>query len=317
MVKISKRCKRCLLSEAHGELTNGYCQLCLGSKEAFSQEENSVEISADVKEKFDRIIEGSIDPNNQYDALLMLSGGKDSAYILHQMKSEYPGMKILCLFVNNGFSSSFALKNVQHVTEKLKVDLIVSNTRIDEFKDAFRKAFLSLKGRGSYGVVDFTDGEMIFQTGQQVAQKLGIGLIIGGLSWVQVQMIVGTDDFQLIEEGKPRIVFPLAVWRTDEQDIRRLVKAAGLLLPGSESPIVSNNDLILTMSAIDVLNLGYCSFEPEFAQLIREGKTDRKTWLHIFELLEYATTRGYLKKDIESNLKKLDLSLDQVVKEIK
>ena len=315
MVRISKRCERCLLSEAHGKLSNGYCQLCLTSKETSALEKTPVEVSADIKEKFDRTVKGYIDPNNQYDALVMLSGGKDSAYILHKIKNNYPALKILCLFVNNGFSSPFALKNVQYVTDKLKTDLIISNSRIDEFKAAFRKAFISLEGRGSYGVVDFTDGEMIFQTGQQVAQKLGIGLIIGGLSWVQVQMIVGTDDFQLVKEGRPRIVFPLAVWRTDEQEIRHIVKTKGLLLPGSDSPVVSNNDLILTMSAIDVLNLGYCSFEPEFAQLIREGKTDRKTWLHLFELLEYATIRGYLKKDIEANLKKLNLSLDQIVKE--
>lgn len=30
------------------------------------------------------------------------------------------------------------------------------------------------------------------------------------------------------------------------------------------------------MSVVDVLNNGYCSFEPEFAQLVREGKTEKK-----------------------------------------
>jgi hypothetical protein len=68
------------------------------------------------------------------------------------------------------------------------------------------------------------------------------------------------------------------------------------------------------MSVVDILNNGYCSFEPEFAQLVREGKADRKTWLHIFELLEFATRRGLLAKDTREGLRKLNLSLSDVVR---
>jgi hypothetical protein len=131
---------------------------------------------------------------------------------------------------------------------------------------------------------------------------------------VQVQRILGKDDFEIVQDSAPHLVFPLAVWRTNEQEIRRIVRSADLLPKGSDSPIVSNNVLIMTMSAVDVMNLGYCSFEPEFAQLVREGKTDRSTWLHIFELLEFATRMGAFDREITQTLARLDLSLSDVVK---
>src|SRR6185295_7121682 len=140
-----------------------------------------------------------------------------------------------------------------------------------------------------------------------------IPLMLAGLSWVQLKKIFDTDDFKLASSNGVLTVFPLAVWRTHEQEIRATVRALNLMLPGSDSPIVSNNDLILSMSVIDVLNNGYCSFEPEFAQLVRQGKTDRKTWLHTFELLEFATRKGFLSKDLQIGLRKLNLSLADVM----
>lgn len=310
-VKISKRCKTCILSEKCVPLTNGLCDQCVKSK-VINKE--SLEATPQTKLHFEQTIQSYIQNNNRYDGLLLLSGGKDSAYILHRLKMEFPKLKILAVMINNGFSSPVAISNAKNVAEKLKTDFFIANSNIDDFSQAFRKAFLSLNGRGSSGVVDFTDGQLIFQIGQQIACDLKIPLVIGGLSWVQVQNIVGINHFELIERKEVKIIFPLAVWRTHEQEIRKNVRDLGLLPKGSDSPIVSNNNLITTMSAIDVLNNGYCSFEPEFAQMIREGKTDRKIWLHLFELLEYATTRGLLNKELKETLSKLNLLQSDLVK---
>jgi hypothetical protein len=250
----------------------------------------------------------------QYDALLLLSGGKDSAYILHRMREEFPELRLLCLTVNNGFMSPTAISSAQFVSAKLKTDLLVCNDCVDEFAAVLRKAFVSLQGRGSYGVVDFADGELIYKIGQRIANELEIPLVLAGLTWVQLQRIVGQDDFQIVQPTGPRMVFPLAVWRPEEQEIRRTVRALKLLPPGSDSPLTSNSSLILAMSAVDVLNNGYCSFEPEFAQLVREGKADRKTWLHTFELLEWATSKGYFHQQIEQALGRLGLTLGDVVR---
>lgn len=270
-------------------------------------------VDLEVASQFNKTL-NAINSDGKYQALLLLSSGKDSAYILDRLKIEFPNLKILCLFVNNGFSSSFAIKNIIHITNKLKTDLIISNDFVNEFYDSFRNAFINLNGQGSSGVVDKSDGDKIFEIGKNIASQMNIPYVIGGLSWTQVRQILNCHDFILKEENKPSLLFPLAVWQTNENEIRKYVRNKGLVLKGTDSPIVSNNDLIVTMCAIDVLNKGYCSFEPEFAQMIREKKAVRKDWLYNFEMLEFATLKGLLKKDIENTLGKLGLQLNDVLK---
>jgi hypothetical protein len=269
-------------------------------------------VTAEVAQQFAQLVTAHINAE-PYHAALLLSGGKDSAYILHRMQQAFPDLRMLCVCVNNGFMSPVALKNVTHVAEKLGVDLLVVNSCKQRFARVLRQAFLDLKGRGSYGVVDKADGDLIFEIGRQVALDRKIPLMLGGLSWVQLEKIFGTKDFTLAQQEGVLSIFLLAVWRTNEQEIRSIVRTLKLLLPGSDSPIVSNNALITATSVIDVLNRGYCSFEPEFAQLVREGKTDRKTWLHTFELLEFATRKGFLARDVNTALGKLGLTLADVV----
>lgn len=312
-VRKSPRCKICILSNKCVKITDGICELCQQFKNSAQKAPLEIEAPPEMNAQFDQILK-SISHNKKYHVLLMLSGGKDSAYILDRLKIEYPNLRILCLFVNNGFSSIFATKNAFYVADKLNTDLIISNDEVPNFYKTFRDAFLNLNGQGSSGVIDFADGSKIFDIGKQVAKDLNIPYIIGGLSWVQVTQIIKINTFIEEKPDSPSIIFPLAVWRPNEQDIRDYVRKKELLIKGSDNPIVSNNDLIVAMCAIDVLNSGYCSFEPEFAQMIREGKTDRKIWLHNFELLEYATTRGYLNKDINNTLAKLNLKLSDVIK---
>jgi hypothetical protein len=154
---------------------------------------------------------------------------------------------------------------------------------------------------------------MIFDVGCRAAADQGIPLVLSGLSWVQLQHIVGIGGDSFTLGDVPRQVFPLAVWRTGEQEIRAEVRRRGLVLPGHDSPLATNSDLVLPMSVVDVLNLGYCSFEPEFAQLAREGKTDRRLWRGVFESLEHGVRTGRLVADADRVLARLGLTVGQVV----
>lgn len=309
----SKRCNLCILSEKYVKITNGFCPEC-SQYNPKSISDAPLSKSEDSKtSQFNQLL-NSFDPQKKYHVLFMLSGGKDSAYILDRLKNEFPKLKILCLFVNNGFSSDFAIKNILHITNKLKVDVMISNDYVNDFYNSFRNAFINLNGKGSSGLVDKADGDKIFEIGKIIASQMNIPYVIGGLSWTQVRQILNCHDFILKDENKPSLIFPLAIWQTKENEIRKYVRSKGLVLKGSDSPIVSNNELIVTMCAIDVLNNGYCSFEPEFAQMIREKKALRKEWLYNFEMLEFATLKGLLKKDIENTLNKLGLQLKDVLK---
>jgi hypothetical protein len=251
--------------------------------------------------------------HGRYDALLLLSGGKDSAFVLHRMRSAFPALRLLCLTVDNGFLAPVALTNAAYTARALGTDLLIVRSRTREFAGTLRNAFLSLNGKGAYSVVDFADGTLIYQVGREVAQELGIPLVIGGLSWVQLEHIFGTSGFELPGAGPVRTFCPLAVWRVNEQTIRAAVRALSLLPPGQDSPLATNSPLVAAMCVVDILTLGYCSFEPEFAQLVREGKTDRQLWLHLFELAEYLTWKGPLQAEANRVLGRLGLSLNQVV----
>ena len=48
------------------------------------------------------------------------------------------------------------------------------------------------------------------------------------------------------------------------------------------------------MIVADYLRLGYASFEPEFASMVRAGKADRTFWRNVFEMLEYSARTGWL-----------------------
>ena len=313
-VKLSKRCRRCILSEKYTELHDGVCPYCSAKGDVVDL--SIPEVSPEMQSRFDQRIRSQIN-ENKYHALLLLSGGKDSAYMLHRLKKEYPQLKVLCVVVNNGFMSSTAIEGSKFAAEKMNSDLLTVNAHVDEFAAKFRQAFLDLNGRGAYGVIDFVDGDFIFEIGQRIARQMNIPVVFGGVSWVQAKIILGETDFEQDKGLGLHVVFPLVIWRTGEKEIRDYVRANGLLPPGTESPITSNSSLITAMSVIDILNNGYSSFEPEFAQLIREKKADRKTWLYVFELLEFASLKGLLNGELNASLAKLDLKISDIIKNSK
>ena len=72
---------------------------------------------------------------------------------------------------------------------------------------------------------------------------------------------------------------------------------------------MTNNELIPVIGLIDVAKFGYSTFEPEFAQMIREGKTERRYWLNVFEMLEYSAKTGrFISSTVDQTLAKLGLT---------
>lgn len=308
-VRLNKRCSRCILTDSFSPVKDGLCELCREYKSNPKQIKN-----VNFADGLDYLMADVI-TSNKYDILVLMSGGKDSAYLLDQLRRCYPKVRPLCLIVNNGFMSPFAIDNARYVCEKFNVDLLISNDYIQCFKNIFRDTFLDLNGRGCYGVIDYIDGSTIFTIGEIIAKEFGIKYMFSGLTWIQLEKILNIHTFHITQNDITQ-VFPLAAWRPSETLIKDYIKEHRLLLPGTEDPLVSNSQLILPMAVIDILNNGYSSFEPEFAQLIREGKASRLDWLYTFEFLEYATRKGFLHKDVNKVLKKLNLTLEDITNEM-
>lgn len=300
------RCRKCVLSEHYGLLVAGVCEACdLAEGGSADEQPRDVEL-------FDATIATYIDTGRrERDAIVLLSGGKDSAYVLNLMRDRYPRLRLLAVTVNNGFMAPLALRNAARCAERLGVDHLVLHAHVDQFSRGFRAAFSSLtRGASCYEAVDGVDGTLVYKFGRRLAQALGAPLVIGGMSWVQLKRICGVDGFESSGDGPTRTLHPLAVWRTAEATIRWHVRDAELL--EADSPLLTNNRLLPAMCAVDFERLGYCGFEPEFAQLVREGKADRTTWLHLFELAEYLTRTGPLREQADAILAELNLTWERV-----
>jgi hypothetical protein len=203
---------------------------------------------------------------------------------------------------------------------------------------------MHLDDGGCSGTVDQFDGDLIHDVARNYAAQHGIPLVASGISRTQVERILGLEAFEsprererarretvagvrldeLLEPDErrffwdgtrwpearvPRVIFSFYVWDLDEEEVKAHVVRRGLIADGDQSPIVTNSELVPLMGVVDVLTLGYSSFEPEFARMIRRGKADRTAWLHTFELLEYSAKTGrLLGRSLDDVLERLGLS---------
>lgn len=78
----------------------------------------------------------------KYDAIIGVSGGCDSSYLLHQMKEVY-GLRLLAAHFDNTWNSTIATENIHNILDKLDIDLftiVVDNKEYDDIYRSFFKA---------------------------------------------------------------------------------------------------------------------------------------------------------------------------------
>ncbi|MDA8141818.1 MAG: hypothetical protein M0036_24495 [Desulfobacteraceae bacterium] len=340
---LSPRCQRCILPETYAPLVDGLCPHCRDEEE--TEHPPNPETKLRMQNAFDLLMDDlSQRGHRQYHVLLLFSGGKDSTYMLHRLIHDYPGLRILALTIDNTFMSPVAMENIQEIVRRLGVDHMILRPRAATMEKMFRYAITHLNDRGCAGTVDQFDGDFFSDLARNLAAKLEIPFIICGLSPAQVEHILGLSTFitdpqqeakareevagirlrdifdeeemhywwdgsMWSAERRPRLIFPLYVWDLSEEFIKQEVLRLGLMPRGDESPLITNHRLIPLLGIVDMLQFGYSTFEPEFARNIRQGKAQRKKWLHTFEIFEYAARTGrFLGSAVDEALARLALT---------
>jgi len=108
----------------------------------------------------------------EYDCLVLLSGGKDSTYMLYQLCDL--GLKPLVFTLDNGFISDEAKSNIRRVVESLGVDLIMGGTpHMNEIFVDSLKRFANVCN-GCF--------KTIYTLATNLAHEKGIRYIVTGLS---------------------------------------------------------------------------------------------------------------------------------------
>jgi hypothetical protein len=111
-----KFCKKCITPANHPKAnfdSNGVCSFCRDWKP------NEIDLK-----KYENDLEQTlknVKGEDKYDCLLLFSGGKDSAYLMHQLVKEY-NLRVLAFTVDIGFETKLALDNTRDLRTKLDVD---------------------------------------------------------------------------------------------------------------------------------------------------------------------------------------------------
>lgn len=100
----------------------GICQLCT----AFSNYEEKVKRYFKNDEELVRILTSKRGENPTYDCISLLSGGKDSTYVLGRLVDM--GLNVLAFTMDNGYISDQAKENINRIVIQLGVDHVYGKT---------------------------------------------------------------------------------------------------------------------------------------------------------------------------------------------
>ena len=164
-------CLKCGLPDTYPniEIEDGICELCSTFPEYEKQASSYFEDLPSLQKKLST---GLTNPERAYDCLALLSGGKDSTYMVSQLVDL--GFHVLAFTLDNGYISKEAILNIQKVVKKLKVDHVFGSTPVmnDVFVDSLNRHANVCNGCF----------KVIYTLSIQIALKHKIPFIVTGLS---------------------------------------------------------------------------------------------------------------------------------------
>lgn len=171
-------CTRCIYDESVPNIhfdEVGVCNYCR-QIEGLEQEYPT---GAEGKARLEKMVEEmkAAGRGKKYDAIIGVSGGCDSSFLVHQMKEVY-GLRLLAAHFDNTWNSTIATENIHNVLEKLNVDLFTIVVDNKEYDDIYRSFFKA-------GVKDLETPTDIglATTLYKAAEKFGIKYMIEGHSF--------------------------------------------------------------------------------------------------------------------------------------
>ena len=118
-----KRCVRCVIDEGYPGIVfdaEGVCNLCRYFETRWDPWIANAEEQASSEAKLRGIFEATRRKGRPYDALVGISGGKDSSYCLYLCHKVY-GLKVLTFTMDNGFLSDDARHRIERLVEAFGV----------------------------------------------------------------------------------------------------------------------------------------------------------------------------------------------------
>jgi hypothetical protein len=276
-----RRCKNCILSDQYTNIgANGLCDECV-----------RFAVATPAAPRQSQVLPYA----GRGKAIVLLSGGKDSCYMLNRLLKDYPQLELTCLTIDNTFMSPVAKRNVEVMVRDTGVKHILWREDATSMERMFRHEFVNYRRQ-----IDFADGEHVCARAAEVADGLGYDDIIMGMSPEQLTHILGVDSWR---NGK--FVYPFYAWHNSEREI---IAAIPQLKPRDLSPLRTNHQLIPLFAVLDYAVNGWFLYEPELAEMIRSGRGKRRDWINIFRWIEFVSKTGWGLDT--ANMRRLSLSKD-------
>ena len=170
-----QQCLRCVMDTSDPEITfdtKGYCSHCTNYFENTANDSYlGVESDKILKKIIEKIKRNG--RNKEYDCLLGISGGIDSAYVAYLLKKW--GLRVLLVHLDNGWNSEMAVNNIKTVAEKSGFDYESYVLNWEEFRD-LQLAFLKASVIEAETPTDIAIPGAL----HQMAARYGIKYIISG-----------------------------------------------------------------------------------------------------------------------------------------
>ncbi len=344
-----RRCKNCILPETYPNIkfnSNGICNYCSGEQHFGITGDPKIQKLMTRKEELRKDFEKFVEEcrgEGEYDCLLLLSGGKDSSYLLYLLKQEY-GLNVLALSVDTGLLSPLAKPNIKRVVEHLNVDHIFFKPKHDFFKRLYCYYLTHPSNRTYCDTICEVCSNAIHGIGMVVATQKEIPFITLGYSpdetdhyfyeipkkeisrsWVPKKLYDESFDekdrnyFWNPSKGNnfPRVFLPFHVieYPGMEETIRK-ISELGLIEKRKAHPLATNCYLWWLLMYLDIKKVGYNPYVRCISDLIINGKASRNRWLLTVRLGNWLLKSGIAKRGvIKYVLRHLDLEMKDILSE--
>lgn len=172
-------CSRCVMDSSNPAIAfdaEGRCNCCTDAiarmpREWFPGEEGRKRLDA-MADQLKAAGKG-----RPYDAMIGLSGGVDSAYLAHLLRTEYD-LRLLAVHVDGGWNTEAAVRNIEILVRALGIDLYTYVVEWSEMRD-LQLAFL----RASVLNQDIPQDHAFFSTLYRTARMFGVQNFLSGVNF--------------------------------------------------------------------------------------------------------------------------------------
>lgn len=341
-----RRCRRCLLPSTvpGSDLdVSCLCALCRNYRPATAaaDEEARKARAADLEATLEqaRRVPG-------YHAVVCVSGGKDSLYLLYRLVVDY-GLKVLAYTVDANIPD-VAWRSIRRTIATLGVDHVVYRPPPEFYRTLFAYLLRHQEARGAVYTVSYVYAPLFEGAALELATEKRIPLVFAGYSPGQPEpermfyefsrkLIAETDwtppalrasgAFSEEQLGRfwnphrwavgtqfPRYIAPFHAWDYDQDIIINRIIELGLVERRSHaSPVHSNYPVNWLLMFSDLKHFGYNPYAPEFSSLIRRGKASYRYWKVMGPIVDFMIRhRALLGRNVTSQLRWLQLRDDEL-----